>query len=82
MKRKLSSSSNGLHKNGFVTKIVAEQKKRVLQDTAAAYAKAKANKLPGKLDWDGFIHKHRAVIEQFLRARHGGGLEPLPTQET
>ena len=83
MKGKVSSSSNGLHKDeSAATKIFAERKERIRQEAAAAYARAKANKIPGKLDWDGFLKKHRTAIEEDLRARHGGGLEPVPPLET
>ena len=82
MKRRISPSSNGPRKNeSVVMDIFAEQKRRVRQEAAAAYAKAKANKLPGKLDWNGFMQKHRTAIEDALCAWHGGGLEPLRTQK-
>lgn len=78
MKPKASSASNGLHQNeSVVMKMAAERKKRIRQEAAEAYAKAKANKIPGKLDWDAFMQKHRVAIEKSLRARHGGGLEPV-----
>ena len=78
MKSKASSASNGLHQNESAgLKMAEERKKRIRQEAAEAYAKAKANKIPGKLDWDGFMQKHRVAIEEALRAKHGGGLEPV-----
>lgn len=75
MKRKTSSD------NGAAVDIFSEQRERIRRETAAAYAKAKADKLPGKFDWSAFLKENRPAIEEFMRARHSAGLEAEPPKK-
>ncbi|MEO7298494.1 MAG: hypothetical protein ABI042_07950 [Verrucomicrobiota bacterium] len=88
MKQIVSVKRENLHRqNGHssvlkVSEIVAHQRQRIRAEAMAAYEKAKANKIPGRLNWPAMINKYRKRMEEFSRQRHGGGMEPLSHGKT